>query len=155
MKNKILRNILIPAVVALICLVLPTVLIKAGVIDAYVAQLLVLGGINAILAISVNVVSGITGQLSLGQAGFEAVGAYSVALLSLYCHLPLPVCILVGGLVAALFGFLIGIPTLKLEGDYLAIVTLAFCEIIRVVLVNLKSITGGPMSLSKLTTEKY
>ena len=96
------------------------------------------------MAISVNVICGITGQLSLGQAGFQALGAYSVILLTSECGIPLPVSIILGGLIAAFFGFLIGFPTLKLEGDYLAIVTLAFGEIIRVVLVNLKGITGGP-----------
>ncbi len=151
MKNKVLRNMLIPGVVAVVAVVVPAIFIKARLLNPYVAQLLSLGGINAILAISVNVVSGITGQLSLGQAGFQALGAYSVVLLTTNFHVPLPVSIILGGLIAAFFGFLIGIPTLKLEGDYLAIVTLAFCEIIRVVMVNLKSITGGPNGM-KFTT---
>lgn len=112
-------------------------------IDAYAAQIITLGGVNAIMAVSVNMISGITGQLSLGQAGFQALGAYSAIILT-EAGVPLPVSILLGGLVAAIFGFLIGFPTLKLEGDYLAIVTLAFGEIIRVCLVNLKSLTGGP-----------
>ena len=72
------------------------------------------------------------------------MGAHSVILLTSQCGIPLPVSIILGGLIAAFFGFLIGFPTLQLAGDYLAIVTLAFVEIIRVVLVNLKGITGGP-----------
>ena len=144
MKNKILRNMLIPGVVAVLAIVVPAILIQARVINGYTAQILTLAGINAIMAISVNVICGITGQLSLGQAGFEALGAYAVILLTTNCHIPLAVSIVLSGLIAAFFGFLIGFPTLKLEGDYLAIVTLAFGEIIRVVLVNLKTITGGP-----------
>ena len=155
MKDNFIRNTIILAVTAAVLLVVPGLLMdiplledefgdKVPLIDAYVAQILTLGGINAIMALSVNMVCGITGQLSLGQAGFQALGAYAVILLTTNCHVPLPVSIILGGLIAAIFGFLIGFPTLKLEGDYLAIVTLAFGEIIRIFLVNLKSITGGP-----------
>ena len=144
MRNKIVRNMLIPLVVALFAVFVPFVLIKLNVINAYTAQILTLGGINAIMALSVNIICGITGQLSLGQAGFEALGAYSVIILTQTCGIPLPVSMVISALIAAFFGFLIGFPVLKLEGDYLAIVTLAFGEIIRVVLVNLKGITGGP-----------
>ena len=144
MKDKNLRNFILLGAIALACLLIPAVLIEFGVIDAYSAQILTLGGLNAIMAISVNVISGITGQLSLGQAGFEAIGAYTVIALTESVGIPLPLSILLAALVAAFAGFLIGFPTLKLEGDYLAIVTLAFGEIIRVVLVNLKDLTGGP-----------
>ena len=151
MQNKVLRNMLIPGVVALACVLLPFILIDFKIIKPYTAQILTLGAVNAIMAISVNVVCGVTGQLSLGQAGFQAIGAYAVVLLTSSCHVPLPVSIVLAGLVAALFGLIIGFPTLKLEGDYLAIVTLAFGEIIRVILVNLKSITGGPNGMRFLT----
>ncbi|HAK68780.1 MAG TPA: branched-chain amino acid ABC transporter permease [Treponema sp.] len=147
MKNKILRNMLIPGVVAVLAVVIPALLIQIGVIDGYNAQVITLGGVNAIMAISVNMVCGITGQLSLGQAGFQAIGAYSVILLCTKLNVPMPLAIVAGGLIAAFFGFLIGFPTLKLEGDYLAIVTLAFGEIILVVLTNLKNLTGGPNGL--------
>ena len=144
MKDKNLRNFILLGAIALACLLIPAVLIEGGVIDAYSAQILTLGGLNAIMAISVNVIAGITGQLSLGQAGFEAIGAYTVIALTESVGIPLPLSILLAALVAAFAGFLIGFPTLKLEGDYLAIVTLAFGEIIRVFLVNLKDLTGGP-----------
>ncbi len=144
MRNKILRNMAIPGVIAVLAVVVPFLLIKAGLINAYTAQILTLGGINAMMALSVNMICGITGQLSLGQAGFEAIGAYGVIILTQNAGLPLPVSMIIAALIAAFFGFLIGFPVLKLEGDYLAIVTLAFGEIIRVVLVNLKGITGGP-----------
>src|SRR5574344_1242610 len=144
MKNSKFRTTVILAVCALIAVGVPTVLIRFSIIDAYTAQILTLSGINAIMALSVNIICGITGQLSLGQAGFMAIGAYSTIILTLNLHLPLAVSVILAGIITAFFGFLIGFPTLKLEGDYLAIVTLGFGEIIRVVLVNLKSITGGP-----------
>ncbi|MFA6855745.1 MAG: branched-chain amino acid ABC transporter permease [Treponema sp.] len=144
MKDKVLRNMLIPGVCAIIVVIVPAVLIRFSIIDAYTAQILTLSGINAIMALSVNIICGITGQLSLGQAGFMAIGAYSTILLTANAHLPLAVSIILTGFITAFFGFLIGFPTLKLEGDYLAIVTLGFGEIIRVVLVNMKKWTGGP-----------
>lgn len=142
--NKKLRNFIIPLAVAIIVTFLPFALIRVGVIDAYVSQILTLGGINAIIAISVNMVTGIVGQLTLGQCAFEAIGAYCVIIFSQDLGVPLPVAMLIAPCMAAVFGFIIGFPTLKLDGDYLAIVTLAFGEIVRVVLVNLKGITGGP-----------
>ncbi|MBE6349706.1 MAG: branched-chain amino acid ABC transporter permease [Spirochaetaceae bacterium] len=147
MKNITLRNMLIPGCVAIAAIFIPGFLISFGVIDAYTAQIISLGGINAIMAISVNVVCGITGQLSLGQAGFMAIGSYVTIILTQTCGFPMPVSIVIAALVTMIFGILIGFPTLKLQGDYLAIVTLGFGEIIRVVLVNLKSITGGANGL--------
>lgn len=144
MKNKFRRNTFILAGVSLVAVFVPFLLIKLGVINSYTAQVITLGGVNAIMAISVNVVTGMTGQLTLGQCAFEAVGAYTVMILAQDVGLPLPLAMVIGPVCAAFFGFLIGFPTLKLEGDYLAIVTLAFGEIVRVVLVNLKGITGGP-----------
>ena len=134
---------IIPGIFAFVLTVAPTFLIKLGVIDAYTAQVLTLGGLNAILAISVNTITGITGQLSIGQAGFMAIGAYSCISFTLDFGLPIPVSVILACLLTAFFGFLIGFPTLKLSGDYLAIVTLGFGEIIRVAFVNLRSISGG------------
>jgi branched-chain amino acid transport system permease protein len=93
---------------------------------------------------SVNMIVGITGQLSLGQAGFLAIGAYSCIFFTFDAGLPLPIASLCAILLTTLAGFIIGFPVLKLSGDYLAIVTLGFGEIIRVVFINLKPITGGP-----------
>lgn len=144
MMSKTFRNMLIPGVVAVLAVAIPPVLVLVNVINPYVAGVLTLAGINAIMAISVNLISGITGQLSLGQAGFMAIGAYSTILFTTLAHIPVPISVILAGIVTAIFGFLIGFPTLKLEGDYLAIVTLGFGEIIRVVLVNLRQWTGGP-----------
>jgi branched-chain amino acid transport system permease protein len=117
---------------------------KAGLMDAYTAHIITMGGVNAMMAISVNMIVGVTGQLSLGQAGFLAIGAYACIFFNVDCGLPLPVAVALGSALAALAGFLIGFPVLKLTGDYLAIVTLGFGEIIRVVFINLKALTGGP-----------
>src|SRR5579862_5163357 len=110
-------------------------------------------GIAVILAVSLNIVNGLAGQFSIGHAGFMSVGAYVGATIT-YCAMQglthgqqpgylwmLPAMIL-GGLVAALFGYLVGVPSLRLRGDYLAIVTLGFGEIIRVVLENSQEINA-------------
>ncbi len=145
MRAKLnVRNFALLAAVSVASVAIPGILIKLNVIDGYTAQIFTLAGINAIMAISVNIICGMTGQLSLGQAGFMAIGAYACIWFSQVAHLPLPIAVVVGGCLAAAFGFLIGFPTLKLSGDYLAIVTLGFGEILRVIFVNLKSVTGGP-----------
>jgi branched-chain amino acid transport system permease protein len=115
-------------------------------ISAYYLQIIILVGINIIMASSLNLITGFTGQLSIGHAAFMSVGAYASALVTLKLGLPFFVSLLCGGLVAAFFGILIGIPTLKLKGDYLAIATLGFGEIVRIVFLNLE-ITGGAVGL--------
>ncbi len=137
------RDFAVLAAVSVLAVFLPAALIKVGIIDAYTAQIFTLAGLNAIMAISVNIICGVTGQLSLGQAGFMAIGAYGCIWFSQALHLPLPLAAIAGASLAAVAGFFIGFPTLKLSGDYLAIVTLGFGEILRVVFVNLKGITGG------------
>lgn len=138
------RNTLILSIVSVAIIAIPTILVAVGIIDEYIAGIISQAGVYAIMAISVNIISGVTGQLSLGQAGFMALGAYSTILFNTILNIPLPLSVIFAGLTTAFFGFLIGFPTLKLEGDYLAIVTLAFGEIIRVILVNAKKLTGGP-----------
>lgn len=129
------------------------VLKLVGVLNTYRQTVLITVCINIILAVSLNVISGFLGQLTLGHAGFMAIGAYTSALLTknlaLIPSVEFPLAMLAGGLMAMLFGFLICIPTLRLHGDYLAIITLAFGEIIKNVLLNLK-ITGGAIGLSAI-----
>ncbi len=143
MPERNIHNLVLLSVLALFIVFVPAALISVGVIDAYTAQIFTLAGINAIMAISVNVIVGLTGQLSLGQAGFMAIGAYVCVWFAQAAGIPLPFAIPLAGIVAAFFGFLIGFPTLKLSGDYLAIVTLGFGEILRVIFVNFRSFTGG------------
>ena len=145
-------------------------------------RVVMLSGIAITMAVSLNLINGFTGQFSIGHAGFQAVGAYSAAALTVYAHnalfsyLPrdgqLPVylhgffkdaptleafwlsapaallCMLIGGALAALIGYVVGLPSLRLKGDYLAIVTLGFGEIIRVVVENTDAL-GGPRGFSK------
>lgn len=143
MPERNISNTILLTLVALFIVFVPAVLIALNVIDAYTAQILTIAGINAMMAISVNVICGLTGQLSLGQAGFMAIGAYVCIWLTQTAGVPLPISIVLSGGTAAFFGFLIGFPTLKLSGDYLAIVTLGFGEILRVIFVNFRSFTGG------------
>jgi branched-chain amino acid transport system permease protein len=139
-----LRSTLILTVTGLLAVFLPLLLMMNGVLDPYTGHIIAMGGVNAIMAMSVNMIVGITGQLSLGQAGFLAIGAYSCIFFTFDMGLPLPVAALCATALTTFAGFLIGFPVLKLTGDYLAIVTLGFGEIIRVVFINLKALTGGP-----------
>ncbi|MCL2179745.1 MAG: branched-chain amino acid ABC transporter permease [Treponema sp.] len=146
------RSTIILAAIGIFAVFVPLILMKAGIIDPYTTRIITMGGVNAIMAMSVNMIVGITGQLSLGQAGFLAIGAYSCIFFNFDLGLPLPAAALCAILVTAFAGFLIGFPVLKLSGDYLAIVTLGFGEIIRVVFINLKTLTGGPNG-RQFTTE--
>ncbi len=129
-------------------------LISAGLLNQYYQINLASICINIILAVSLNLINGFTGQLSLGHAGFMAVGAYASVIMTNYMELPFIVGIAAACLAAALAGFIIGVPTLRLRGDYLAIATLGFGEIIRVVLQNIDYVGGpaGIMGISKMTT---
>ena len=128
--------------------------------------------INAILALSLNLIYGFTGLFSLGHAGFMAIGAYVGALCTLLpeqkeimwildpiiwpfsvLHTPFWVAVIAGGLVAMIFAFIIAVPVLRLGDDYLGIATLGFAEIIRVVIVNATSITNGSLGIKGIPGE--
>ena len=123
---------------------------KQGIINKYVLGILTLICINIILAVSLNVTTGCLGQIALGHAGFMSAGAYTAAIFTQAGIIPgvggYFAGLLLGGLVAAIIGIIIGLPALRLRGDYLAIITLAFGEIIRVVIENM-TITGGAQGL--------
>jgi branched-chain amino acid transport system permease protein len=129
-------------------------------ISPYLLQVMCLAGINIILAVSLNLINGFTGQFSIGHAGFMAIGAYVSAYLSItfgpriqsaFSFAPesvqksvlLLVVLAVGAACAAIAGFLVGVPSLRLRGDYLAIVTLGFGEIIRVFILNIDAVGGA------------
>ncbi|MBI4364666.1 MAG: branched-chain amino acid ABC transporter permease [Candidatus Latescibacteria bacterium] len=128
-------------------------------LNPYIYRILVLCSINVMLAVSLNLVNGITGQFSIGHAGFMAVGAYTSAAFTVYA-VPLLfgssgasdgwaapaaflIAIAVGGLVSAVAGLIVGLPSMRLRGDYLAIVTLGFGEIIRVAILNIDAVGGA------------
>ncbi|WP_338476644.1 high-affinity branched-chain amino acid ABC transporter permease LivM [Pseudomonas khavaziana] len=106
--------------------------------------------IYVMLGLGLNIVVGLAGLLDLGYVGFYAVGAYTYALLSHYLGWGFWICLPIAGMMAATFGFLLGFPVLRLRGDYLAIVTLGFGEIIRLFLRNLTDLTGGPNGISNV-----
>jgi branched-chain amino acid transport system permease protein len=150
------RYIINAVLISIVWVILTLFISGAGLKGEYYRGILITIGINIILATSLNVVCGYLGQLPLGHAGFMAVGAYAGAIFmkstpaaqllragNNAAVIPyLIIAVLLSALVAGLFGLLIGIPALRLKGDYLAIITLGFGEIIRVVLTNIDSVLG-------------
>ena len=108
----------------------------AQYIDPYYLRIIIIIGFNIILALGLNLTTGVTGQLSMGHAGFMSLGAYTSAILSIHTDLPFILVLLAGAAVAAIFGVIIGIPSLRLEGDYLASVTIGFAVIVKVFFLN-------------------
>ncbi|HEY2954499.1 MAG TPA: branched-chain amino acid ABC transporter permease, partial [Candidatus Eisenbacteria bacterium] len=130
--------------------------------NPYIVQVVMLCGINVVLAVSLNLINGFTGQFSIGHAGFMAIGGYASAMITMHAGRqwaaalgavgipaglaqagPLLVALVGGGLLAAIAGYLVGLPSLRLRGDYLAIVTLGFGEIIRVLILNIDAVGGA------------
>jgi len=148
----------LPVLLAIAALAVAQVVVGDSPFFIYIASLV---GVNVVLAVSLNIVNGMTGQFSIGHAGFMAVGAYTAGVVSLAMREDaisgIPVAasdqlffllsLLAGGAMAALFGFLVGLPSLRLRGDYLAIVTLGFGEIIRVIVQNTPAL-GAALGLS-------
>ena len=151
-KKKPLSGNLITLAIVCVLFAVAFIMVETGNASRHMTSMLVPICINIILAVSLNLTVGFLGELTLGHAGFMSVGAYAGCLFSIAMQdiLPtavrFPLAMLVGGLVAAVFGVIIGIPVLRLRGDYLAIVTLAFGEIIRSVIINLE-FTGGAAGL--------
>ena len=130
-------------------------------LNPYIFMILIYGGINIILGVSLNVINGLCGQFSIGHAGFMAVGAYVSAFISVFFFSPwlsqissvstsaiykeilFLISILMGGSAAACMGYIVGLPSLRLRGDYLGIVTLGFGEIIRVIILNTEKVGGA------------
>ena len=161
MEKKKLTKYIVSMILAIIAIVILNI-----VLDNYKVRILNLCFIYIILGLSLNLIYGFTGLFSLGHAGFMAIGAYTVAILTMSqetkqmtyymkpmvpflesLNTPFLVAVIAGGLMAALFGFLIGAPVLKLTDDYLAIATLGFSEIIRIIIINMQSITNGALGL--------
>ena len=144
-------------------------LIQSGVITNYWSGILITVGINIILATSLNVATGYLGQLPLGHAGFMAVGAYAGGIFmkampvqellkagNTGAAIPyILLALLISAIVAGIFGVIIGIPALRLRGDYLAIITLGFGEIIRVILTNIDSVHRHGLHLRRSRSEAH
>lgn len=155
--------------ISIIMLIIIFIIIANRNFDSYVIRILNLCAIYIILGVSLNLINGFTGQFSLGHAGFMAIGAYVSALLYMspelkevnffitpliwplsVIQIPFVFSLIIAGLVSAGVGFLVGVPCLRLKGDYLAIVTFGFSEIIRVIFNNLQNVTNGPIGLKGL-----
>ena len=165
-KKKLISTLLSVLLLAALAGVLAYI---DGNSSKYIIRITRLCAINIVLALSMNLVQGFTGIFSLGHAGFMAIGAYSVALLTIpatkkatifmleplvapldMLTLPFGAALLIGGLLAAGAAFLIGLPCLRLRGDYLAIATLGFSEIIRILITNAQSLTNGAQGLKSI-----
>ena len=138
-------------------------------VDSYIRRIVNLCLIYAIIGLSMNVTNGFAGQFSLGQAGFMAIGAYMVGIFTVpvelradvfyaipmnphlvNVYMPLWMALILGGVLAAGIAGLIGTPVLRLRGDYLAIATLGFSEIIRIIITNATSITNGALGIKNI-----
>lgn len=167
-RNKLWLNIIAIVLFMLLLFVFENTL------NDYVLRILNLCAIYVILAISLNLVNGFTGQFSLGHSGFMAVGAYTCALLTMtpdmkelnfYLKPIMPMfatiqwpflpALIVSGIMAAVVGILVGGPALRLRGDYLAIATLGFSEIIRIIFTNTQSLTNGSLGLKGLPAPSH
>ena len=118
-----------------------------GLLPPYIESIAITVGIYIIMALGLNLITGVTGQLSLGHAAYMSIGAYASAVVSLQLGMPFIFALLAGGIAAGFFGLIIGYPTLRLTGDYLAIATLGFGEIVKSLLFNMP-IVGGAMGLA-------
>ena len=167
---------LINLVLVVAALVVLHYISSAGIISSYYSKIFMLVGINIILAVSLNVATGYLGQLPLGHAGFMAVGGYAAGIFlkavpmpnlnrlpegtsELAAHIQynayLAVALVLAGVVAAIFGVIIGVPALRLKGDYLAIITLGFGEIIRVILLNIDDLLGFEFTYGASVTNVF
>lgn len=127
-----------------------SILVSTGLLGVYYVQILMGIGISIIMALGTNLILGFSGQFSLGQAGFMAIGAYATAILTktMPTYAGFYISMIVGAVVAAVFAIIVGIPTLRLKGDYLAIATLGVAEIIRIAIINGGDLTNGAAGMT-------
>ncbi|NLX71388.1 MAG: branched-chain amino acid ABC transporter permease [Clostridiales bacterium] len=149
-RDKLNSQLVKRIILLLLAYVIIQLLIAVNIINDYLQATLVTICINIILAVSLNLITGFTGQFSLGHAGFMSIGAYTCAIITM--KMPtlggFVLGVVMGAIMAAVVGFIVGLPTLRLRGDYLAIATLGMSEIIRIVFTNLDSITNGAAGLN-------
>lgn len=165
--NSKKRNLILTSISIIVILIL--LVVAQNSLDDYKLRILDLCAIYTVLGLSMNLINGFTGLFSLGHAGFMAVGAYVTALLTMSISikrvnfflaplispldkvvLPFFIAIIIAGILSAIVGFLIGAPALRLKGDYLAIATLGFGEIIRIIFTNTQTITNGALGLKSI-----
>lgn len=137
-----------------LCLVygIALILIQKGIISSYTLRILKNAGIFMIAAFGLNLILGFTGQLTMGHAAFMAIGAYGSAIMTQNFNAPFPVALIVGVMASGIMAALIGYPILRLKGDYLAICTLGFGEIVKVVIQNIDYV-GGARGMTSIPTK--
>lgn len=140
---KKLSKYMLTIITIIILLIIPQLQLKP-----YYMHILIMIGIYIILVQGLNLITGFTGQVSLGHAAFYGVGAYTSALLTTNAGLSFWIAVPIGGIVAGLFGIALGFPALRLKGPYLVIATLGFSEVIRQIALNWTSLTRGPMGIT-------
>ncbi|AOY78196.1 branched-chain amino acid ABC transporter permease [Clostridium formicaceticum] len=128
-------------------LVLVLLLLPLFSINNFQMRMIIMVGIYMVLAMSLNLITGYTGQLSLGHAAFYGIGAYTSAILSMRFGMSFMITAPIAAILSAFVALLLGIPTLKLQGAYFAIVTLGFSEIVRIIALNWIQLTRGPMGI--------
>lgn len=133
-SSNLIKIIVIAAIIIIIPILTP---------NMYIMQIINMIGIYMILGTGINVLTGYTGQLSLGQAAFFGVGAYTTALLNTRAGMPFLVCLIGSMLMTAVFGVVLAIPALKVKGSYLALLTMGFGEVVRIVMINWVPVTNG------------
>ena len=116
----------------------------------YILRIMTMIGVYSILSLSLGLVTGYAGQVSLGHAAFYAIGAYTSALLSVNMGWNFFITVILGAIFSGFCGFLLGLPTRRLSGTYLAITTLGFCEVVRMIFLNWESVTNGPLGVSRI-----
>lgn len=119
-------------------------------LNQYIMRIIIMIGIYSMLALGLNILTGYTGQVSLGHAGFYAIGAYTASLLSLKLGANFIVAAIAGAAMSSFCGLLLGLPTLRLKGTYLSIVTLGFGEIVKMILMNWDKVTNGTLGLRNI-----
>lgn len=146
MKIRInIRKTIIYSIIVILLYCIPLVLK-----NQYALRVCTYVCIYSILACSLNLISGVCGQISMGHAAFYGIGAYSSALISMHFGLPWFACMLIAFLFSAVAGIIIGIPALRLKGGYLVICTVGFNELVRLILLNWASLTRGPMGITNI-----
>lgn len=143
-KKRLIMNIILVAAIIIIVPILTP--------NLYVMQIINLIGIYMILGSGINILTGYTGQLSLGQAAFFGIGAYTTALLNTRAGLGFIPCMILSMLMTAAFGVILAIPALKVKGSYLALLTMGFGEVVRIVMINWTPVTNGTAGILNIKT---
>ena len=133
-SNQLVKIVVIAAILILIPILTP---------NMYIMQVINMIGIYIILGIGINVLTGFTGQLSLGQAAFFGIGAYTTAIINTRTGMQFFVCLIVSMIVTGIVGLILAVPALKVKGSYLALLTMGFGEIVRIVMINWTPVTNG------------